>query len=92
MELKTLCSVFQQQLNECSAQVSQLMTIAVQASQLAEQENSVSDVNAQVKSLMASATIQMQALNSQDVLVQQTIDKILEFVNISDQALNAHAS
>ena len=83
MELKTLCAIFAEQLGESSLEVSQLISIAGRASQLVNQENSVADVNQQVKSLMASATIQMQALNSQNVLVQQTIDKILEIVNVA---------
>lgn len=92
MELKTNCEVLNQQLQQCSNIVSALQYIGVTASQLANQENTVEDVEVQIKALMASATIQMQALNSQDVLVQQTIDKILAMVNITEQALQNSAS
>lgn len=92
MELKTSCAVLEQQLQQVASIVSSLQAISNNAGALANEENTTSDINQQIKSLMASATIQMQALNSQDVLVQQTIDKILAMVNITEQALQNSAS
>lgn len=89
--MKGLVDVLVQQLNQCMGIVVQLQNIAEATSQLAQQEIT-EDVNAQIKSLMASATIQMTALNSQDVLTQQTIDKILALVNITEQAFQNSAS
>ena len=89
--MKGLVDVLTQQLAQCSDIVSSLQTIAVLTSQLADKEIT-EDINIQIKSLMASATIQMTALNSQDVLVQQTIDKILSLVNITEQAFQKSAS
>lgn len=86
MELKTNCDILIQQLEQSSSIVSSLQAIANAASELANQENGVADVTQQVKSLMASATIQMEAVRSQNVLVQQTIDKILSLVNITETA------
>ena len=39
-------------------------------------ENSIADVVEQIKSLMASMNIQMTAINSQNVIIQQWIDEI----------------
>lgn len=58
-----------------------LGTIATEAYIISQKEISEVDKKVQIKSLMASADIYMISLNSQDVLVQQTIDKILELVN-----------
>lgn len=80
MDLKTAVAILNQQVQETSVVVNILSTQASQVSYLADQSNQIADPVAQIKSLMASMTIQMAALNSQDVIVQQCIDRISEIL------------
>lgn len=76
MELKTLSAILSQQIQDSVNIGASIQQLAFTVSQLANQENSVAEVNPQVKALMGTASILMQSLNSQNVLVQQTIDAI----------------
>ena len=80
MDLVTLSAILSQQTQDSSNIVLSLQQLAFSVSQLANQENSVPEINPQVKSLMGTASILMQSLNSQNVLVQQTIDAISALV------------
>ena len=80
MELKTLSAILTQQLQDAMNMVASLSGLAYNVSQLVNQENSIADINPQVKSLMGTANINMQSMVAQNVLVQQTIDAISQLV------------
>ena len=80
MDLKTLSAILSQQAQDSSNIIASIQQLAFTVSQLANQENSMAEVNPQVKALMGTASIFMQSLNSQNVLVQQTIDAISALV------------
>lgn len=80
MDLKTLSAILSQQTQDSSNIIASIQQLAFTVSQLANQENSMAEVNPQVKALMGTASILMQSLNSQNVLVQQTIDAISSLV------------
>lgn len=82
MDLQTAVAILVQQVAQMNNVAAQLQYQAQEVSQLADMENnSIPDPVAQIKSLMASMTIQMTALNAQDVIVQQAIDRVAEIVN-----------
>lgn len=82
MDLKTAVSILVQQCEQMSGVALVVQQQSQIASQLANMENnSIPDPEDQIKSMMASMTIQMTALNSQDVIVQQAIDRISEILN-----------
>lgn len=80
MDLLTAVAILNQQVQQLMS-VTQLVQVqASEASQLVNETNSIPNPEAQIKSLMASMSIQMTALNAQDVIVQQYIDKISEIL------------
>lgn len=81
MDLKTLSAILSQQIQDSVSIGGFIQQLAFTVSQLANQENSIAEVNPQVKALMGTASIYMQSLNSQNVLVQQTIDSISKIVS-----------
>lgn len=81
MDLKTLSAILSQQIQDSVNMGASVQQLAFTVSQLANQENSMAEVNPQVKALMGTASILMQSLNSQNVLVQQTIDSISQIVS-----------
>lgn len=81
MDLKTLSAILSQQIQDSVNMGASVQQVAFTVSQLANQENSIAEVNPQVKALMGTASILMQSLNSQNVLVQQTIDAISQIVS-----------
>ena len=82
MDLQTAVAILDQQANQMVQIANVILQQAVLVSQLANMENnSIPDPEGQIKSFMGSMNIQMTALNSQDVLVQQAIDKVAEIVN-----------
>ena len=82
MDLKTAVAILAQQVQQMISVANTINGQAMQVSQLANMENnSIPDPEGQIKSFMGSMNIQMTALNSQDVLVQQAIDRISEIIN-----------
>lgn len=81
MDLKTLSAILSQQIQDSVNMGASIQQLAFTVSQLVNQENSTAEVNPQVKALMGTASILMQSLNSQNVLVQQTIDSISQIVS-----------
>ena len=81
MDLKTLSAILSQQIQDSVNIGASIQQLAFTVSQLANQENSMAEVNPQIKALMGTASIYMQSLNSQNVLVQQTIDSISKIVS-----------
>ena len=81
MDLKTLSAILSQQIQDSVNIGASIQQLAFTVSQLANQENSMAEVNPKVKALMGTASIYMQSLNSQNVLVQQTIDSISKIVS-----------
>lgn len=80
MDLKTLSAILSQQIQDSVNIGVAVQQLAFIVSQLLNQENSIPDVDSQVKALMGTAAIYMQSYNSQNVLVQQTIDEIAKAV------------
>lgn len=80
MELKTLSAIFFQQTQDSASMATSIQQLAFTVSQLSNQENIIAEVNPQVKALMGTAAILMQSINSQNVLIQQTIDSISQLV------------
>lgn len=78
MDLVTAVSVLVQQAGQLNNLIVQLSMQADNAMALVNQENSVPTINPQIHSLTASMSIIMTAINSQDVMVQQAIDKVAE--------------
>lgn len=81
MNLETLSAILSQQVQDAVNIAATLQQLAFTLSQLANQENSIAQVNPQVKALMGTASIYMESLSSQGVLVQQTIDAISQLVS-----------
>lgn len=82
MDLKTAVAILNQQVMQLMGVVQTIQVQSAEVSQLADFENnSIPDPEDQIKSMMASMTIQMTALSSQDVIVQQAIDRISEILN-----------
>lgn len=80
MDLKTLSAILSQQIQDSVNIGTSVQQLAFTVSQLVNQENGIADIDSQVKALMGTATIYMQSYNSQNVLVQQTIDEIAKAV------------
>lgn len=78
MDLKTAVYILVQQCGQLSNLMIQLQNQSFETQRLIDQENSISDPIYQIKSMMASMSIVMSAINSQDVVVQQAIDKVSE--------------
>lgn len=81
MELKTLSEILSRQFQDSLTMLYSIQNVAVDLSRLTNQDNSIPEVNPQVKALMGTANIMMQSINSQNVLIQQTIDAIAQLVN-----------
>lgn len=81
MDLKTLSAILSQQIQDSVNIGASLQQLAFTVSQLVNQENSIAEVNPQVRALMGTASILMQSYNSQNVLIQQTIDSISQIVS-----------
>ena len=80
MDMQTAVAILNQQAGQMLGIATVVQSQAYEASQLVNEQNSIPSSEAQIKSLMASMTIQMTALNAQDVIVQQYIDKISEIL------------
>lgn len=78
MDLKTAVYILVQQCGQLSNLMMQLQNQSFEAQRLVDQENSIPESIPQIKSMMASMSIVMTAINSQDVVVQQAIDKVSE--------------
>lgn len=78
MDLITAVTVLQQQLEQLNALVIQFQQLGYQTKNVLDVVNSVPEINPQIKSLAASMNIMITALNSQDVIVQATVDRISE--------------
>lgn len=76
MDLKTASAVLTQQMSDVMNMIQTMSNLSYTLSSLVNQENSIPDINAQVKALMGTANINMQAIVAQNVLIQQTIDAI----------------
>lgn len=83
MDLNTAIAVLVQQSTQLVSLVSQLNSLSYQSQELINQENSIPAVNPQIHSLTASMSIVMNSVNSQDILLQQAIDKVAE-LSVSD--------
>lgn len=81
MELKTLSEILNRQIQDGLSMIYTIQNVAADVSRLTNQENSIAEINPQVKALMATANILMQSMNSQNVLIQQSIDAISKLVN-----------
>lgn len=80
MDLKTLSAILTQQAQNSMDINSSIQSIAYMVSQLANQEDSIVEVNPQVKSYMGTANIYVTGIYSQLTLLQQTIDAISKLV------------
>lgn len=76
MDLKTASAVLNQQMNDAMNMFQNMNVLSFTLSSLVNQENSIPDINAQVKALMGTANINMQSIVAQNILIQQTIDAI----------------
>lgn len=84
MDVKTAVAILSQQVLQLQNVVATIGQQAYETNKLLDQENnSIANPEQQVKSLMASMCIQMSALNSQAIIVQQAIDKISEILQNS---------
>lgn len=81
MELKTLSEILNRQIQDGLSMIYAIQNVAADVSRLTDQENSIAEINPQVKALMGTANILMQSMNSQNVLIQQSIDAISQLVN-----------
>lgn len=77
-DLVTAISILVQQAGQLCQLMSQLQSQSFEMQQLVSKENSIAAINPQVHAITASASVVMTAINSQDVLVQQAIDKVAE--------------
>lgn len=80
MDIQTAVAILNQQANQMIQIASTVQQQAALVEGLVNEQNSIASPEAQIKSMMASMTIQMTALNSQDVIVQQCIDRISEIL------------
>ena len=78
MDLRTAVAILNQQTSQVMQLVAELQGLANIASSIMDEENSVIAVNPQIHSLTASMSIVMTAIGSQDIVVQQAIDKVAE--------------
>lgn len=82
MDLKTAIAVLIQQGNDLNTMINNLLNNAYNAQSLVNQENNnITAINPQIKSLAATMSIIMTSINSQDVLAQGTIDTIAQLAN-----------
>lgn len=81
MELKTLSEILNRQIQDGLSMIYNIQNVAGDVSRLTNQENSIAEISPQVKALMGTANILMQSINSQNVLIQQSIDAISQLVN-----------
>ena len=78
MDLNTAVAILVQQCNELNNLIVSLQQQTYNAQSLIQQENSIPAINPQINALTASMSIIMTAINSQDVIVQNSIDKVAE--------------
>lgn len=81
MDLKTAVYIMQQQLNQFSSLINELLAQSGETMALINMENydnSIASVKAQIHAFTASMSIVMSASGSQSVIVQQSIDKVAE--------------
>lgn len=81
MELKTAVYIMQQQSNQASQLLAQILGQCGEAMTLIDQENydnSIASVKDQIHALTASMSVVMTAINSQTIIMQQAIDKVAE--------------
>lgn len=76
MNIKTASAIVSEQSHQLGTVVELLINLAIQINDIANEENSIIDSNDRIKALVASADIQMIALSSQSVLLQQALDQL----------------
>lgn len=81
MDVKTAVAVLVAQAQECQNSCAYITAQAVQAQNLANSENSIPEVNPQIKGIISSINANMTAMNAQSVLLQNAIDVVAGLVN-----------
>ena len=81
MDLKTAIAILTQQAIQLGQFTGELQGLSNLAASIIDQENSVTAVNPQIHALTATMGVIMTAINSQDIIVQQAIDKVAELSN-----------
>lgn len=77
MTVITGAAIVLEQATQESNIASQLSLMATQINNIANQENPDADINDRIKALIASVDVQIIALNSQSVLLQQAVDTLV---------------
>ncbi len=83
MNVITASAILQGQNNQLSNLLQNTSLICTQIDNIANQENSdsIPDVNERIKGLCASLYVQISAIKSQTVLVEQALDNLSQLVN-----------
>lgn len=76
MDIKTMVAILNQQVLQMTVIAGTIQNQASDALSIINAENSIADPVEQIKTLMAAMNIQMTAINSQNVIIQQWIDRI----------------
>lgn len=80
MDIITGAAILSDLANQLSNIDSMLNTLTTQILTLAQQANTTTDVPAQIKSVLGSVNIQLVAVASQKVLVQQAADQLADII------------
>lgn len=78
MDLKTAITILLQQASQLVQYSMDIQNLANVANTIISEENSIASLNPQIHALTSTMVVVMTAIGSQDVLVQQAIDKVAE--------------
>lgn len=81
MDLLTAVAILVSQTQLTSEDVNNITSMAYAIQDLAKQENSIPAIDPQIKAIISSMDVDMTALNSQLILLQQAIDQVASIVS-----------
>ncbi len=80
MDLLTAVAILVSQCQETMNDVNSISSMSYSIQELANQENTIPAINPQIKAIISSMDVDMTALKSQIVLLQQAIDQVASIV------------
>ena len=81
MDLLTAVAILASQCQETMDDINSITSLSYRIQDLAKQENPIPAVNPQIKAIISSMDVDMTALNSQLILLQQAIDQVASIVS-----------
>lgn len=80
MDIIIATSVFLEQVNQLNNQVSNLNSLAFQATDIVSKDTDPDSVRSRIAAIVSSSDVQLTAIGAQTVLVQQAVDELAKLV------------